>query len=265
MASTNEVLLAGLVGVGATAFAQANQPYVEPTTMTAPQPAAATCTIRLNRFYRDDNAPLDERYIGTKNEDLVKRTGPYADRLFPSASLSGITYSQPGPVENQKAIFWPPKQTLSPTELEVTFLDKNSQVGRYLPSGKHDTFYTPTNGYGLLVDSPHINWSESFEVKINDPEKCLVTRKALVEAPPDYSSTGIMTFFSSIASYDSDSYARTVWESVTGKPNDPAKLKADPDVRVIDRDVRLKEDRASGQLKQPSDYSDIPPPYAATP
>ena len=36
-------------------------------------------------------------------------------------------------------------------------------------------------------------------------------------------------------------------------------------VRVIDRDVRLKEDRASGQLKQPSDYSDIPPPYAATP
>ena len=91
-----------------------------------------------------------------------------------------------------------------------------------------------------------------------------MTRKALVGPPPDYSN-GFGGLFSSIASYNSDAYSRTVWESVTGKPSDPAKLKADPDIRVIDRDARLQEDRASGQLKQPSDYSDIPSPYAATP
>lgn len=217
--------------------------------------APITCTVRLNRFHTDDNAPIDARYIGSEYESQLSRTGPNASRLFPSPSLSGITYTQTNTLPNIKNIFWGRKE-MEPDSFTSSFLTESSIEKRLMPDGRYRlAFGTTGPATGVLHIDPNMNWSESFETSLTDPEKCLFIRKALVTHPPEYKN--LFGFLSYFPTHTSDSYAELVW-SITGKPTDDKALKADPAIRHIDRATRLKNEPVVIPEPLPAPYDPSP-------
>lgn len=242
MATTNAVILAGLVGVSASAFADVAPRPAQETQLTA-QASQPACTVRLNRY--TDNAPIDERYINTK----------YADSLRSSNSFSGITYVQQGTLEQKNDAFRIMDRT--PATIDASFRS-NDDIDGLIMADKHYHYSIKPSGYtvGTIIPAQYMNWTQSFETDLNDPKACLNIRHSIVSWPPDYTSLG--SILSGKATHTSDSFAESVWKN-TGLPSDSASLLQNPAVRAIDRETRLNQDHISGQLKD--DYSAMPPPF----
>lgn len=236
-------IIAGIASV-APIFAAANEPYTEQS-VPSPQAIAPACTVRLNRY--TDDAPIDERYINTE----------YADTLRKSGSLSGITYTQTRPLEDDLPKFR--YMDKNPGTVDASFQSEVSLNGRYMPDGRYfETLSgTPSSSLGKIAPAQYMNWTESYEVDLTNTRDCMNIRHALISWAPDY-RTPFSFMFSTLPTHTSNSFADNVWKN-TGFPSDSDNLSKNPTVRVIDRETRLQQDRASGQLQ--SDYSTLPPPW----
>jgi hypothetical protein len=243
-------LVAGTIVAAASgsAFAQAaSEPYTEPTQITSQAVTQSpVCTVRLNRFHADDKAPVNVRYIGTQYENELTRNGPHAKQLFPSSSLSGITYVQKGDIANQDNIFWA-EPTLGPTKIDIMFVPERTLDNMLMDNGKYRD--RSTNGsIGIFAPAHTMNWSESFEIDIHIPRTCLLARKSIVSWPPEY---GISLFSNVLGNTDSDGYANSVWKLLGD---------ATKDAKHISRAERLKE---HGEPK--ADNATLPPPFRPQP
>lgn len=234
-----------IVGVASIAplFSQVvNQAFTEQATLV-PKASSPACTVRFNRY--DDGAPIDERYINTQHADDTKYGG---------ITHSGITYTQNGTLNGVAA-----------QNTDVSFQAEAGLDDWYMPDGHYyesdsgtpglDTYVGSPIGRvdGVLYDSRYTNWTQSAEVEIESPQTCLNVRKALEERPlPAFNALNIW------GGKNSNGYAERIWEN-TGFPTDFDDLKNTTGVKMISREERLTQDRASGQLQ--SDYSALPPPW----
>lgn len=245
MATTNAAFLAGLVGLSSAAFAAAAAPPPENASLTA-QPASAACTVRFNRY--DDGAPIDERYINTPSAESTKYKG---------FTHSGITYDQPTHLKGT-----------DPAHIDVSFQAEAGLHNWYMPNGEYhesDSTWAAGETYigsllgveGVLYDSKYTNWTQSVEVEIYDPEKCISVKQELEKPLPSFNPLNHL-IDERLPGADSNEYAKNVW-SKTGFTTNFEDLKHADGVTLIDRDTRLDQDHASGQLK--SDYSTLPPAW----
>lgn len=239
MASTDAQILQGLYRAAVTAFVVAAQPA---QIHSAPNAQANTpsCTVRLNQY--NDGAPIDERYINTPSADSTK---------YRFLKHSGITYDQPNEINGQK-----------PVHIEGSFQAEAGLHDWYMPNDqyyeshsknpKYDTYVASSMGVeGILYDSKYTNWTQSAEVSIKDPAKCIAIRSDLENAqarPPEFN-----TWIN-----NSNDFAAKVWKH-TGYSTDFEQLSLTQNVTIINREERLQQDRASGQLKD--DYSTLPPAW----
>jgi hypothetical protein len=117
----------------------------------------------------------------------------------------------------------------------------------------------------VRYDARFTNWTNSVEVAIDNPQMCLNVRRELLEKPlPQFSAQKVITLS---GAENANQFAARVWAQ-TGQPtwDDTTKApsldtyKGMTGIRFIDRETRLSEDRANGQLSAKPD-ANIPPAW----
>ncbi|MCB1783666.1 MAG: hypothetical protein KDI13_06680 [Alphaproteobacteria bacterium] len=236
--------IAAASAAGLLTFNAAAAPPVDKTQVTpaATQPA---CTVRLNIINRETllTDTIDERYIGTK----------YADSNFSGLNYpfgwEGISYAQTGTIGGKPA-----------ANYEVSLQAESGLKDWNMPSAGFSAtpqYYEPatppagniiTGTTSYLYDARYTNWSQSAEVRIDNPDTCLSIRDAIEHPPSEFSLR-----------HNGNEFAETTFAK-TGYPTDFDELKNTPGVTIIDRETRLEQDRASGQLPMPT-ATNLPAPW----
>ena len=231
----------------------ASQPWVEEASVNSVSEPA--CIVGYKR-YEGEKVPVDERYLGTKYVD--EGSGDFDSKLYYEGwKWSGITYSQPEAIGDREAI-----------TRDVSFQAEAGLHNYYGPDGTyyesnsdHPMIETTVGSFfgveGVLYDSRYTNWTESYEVAIDDPATCISIRNETEKELPTFNTTNY--FVGNWApGVGSDEYAKTVWAH-TGVTGNLDKLGSGnvEGVTIVDRETRIAQDIESGQLdKTPSE--DLP-------
>lgn len=224
MASTSQKTLAGLAGSLVIAANAAAATAPETATLT-PAATKTSCVLQLNEFKEGPieawTTSIDERVLRTtrEKENAWWLVGVAGDR--------GVTFTDKNGT------------------IDISFQARGNLNGWLMPGEKerfksNDSVFS---GPGYFYPAQYKNWTQSARADIQDPKICEEIKAVLQAPPPDFNAV----------TFNSKTFSNNLW-SKTGLSSDFDILAKTTGVKIVSREERLAEDRASGQLPQTGSY-----------